>query len=125
MADAWSEPVDRATGLKVTAAIWNLDQSNLRHLKSAVVGKDASFTAAHTEAVVYVVDTSGGVVDVTLPDPTTYAFVRMVIKRNGASNVTLSGQNIDGASAPTLATDKDSIEFFSDGTALWRSDTPV
>ncbi len=115
----WTDPVDVVLNELIDETDWNTDQDNFRFIHSGVLGKSLDFTVDDTEAVVYVVNTSGGAVIATLPAPASIIVVPIWIRRDGSNLVTLLG-TVDGVVNPTLPNDGDSIAIVSDGV-VWRS----
>jgi len=117
---AWTDPITRVLSDLITPAIWTSDiKDNLDHLKRGVVGKAVNFTADEEEAMVYIVDTSGGVINVTLPDPTTVTVASILIQRNGGTNAVGIIGTVNGVVNPSIGTDGDWMLLVSDGT-VWR-----
>jgi len=114
---AWVDMVTRALSYLVSPTDWNTAVGNLDHLREGVVGKAAGFTIDPTEAVIYIVDTSGGARQATIPAAT--IVTQVTVKREGASNVTFTGANVDGGALATLSVDYDWVTIASDGSAWY------
>lgn len=82
-----------------------------------------SSTSAGGSDGFFLVDTTGGNVTVTLPDPSTVVGREFMVKRKDASGNTLTvdtaSGNIDGVSSKTIASQYDVLRLKSDGTDYW------
>jgi hypothetical protein len=84
----------------------------------------AATTLATTDDIL-LVDTSGGAVTVTLPDPTTVAVKRYLLKKTSSGANSLSAVNgggawtIDGASSKATTTAYGAITVIPGGPGLW------
>lgn len=110
------------TELKKLAAWLGIEFMNVqRSVARASARTVTSATTATTNDGLILVDTTGGAVTVTLPDPTTCENTQLVIKRisGGGNNVTIGG-TVDGTISPTLTVQWASMMVWSNGTGWFK-----
>ena len=111
------------TELKKLAAWLGIEFMNVqRSVARASARTVTSATTATTNDGLILVDTTGGAVTVTLPDPTTCENTQLIIKRisAGGNNVTIGGTT-DGTLNRTLGSQYATISLWSNGLAWYRT----
>ncbi len=93
------------------------EEVSCQYLVTVVSSNDTVDESELEDCPLYVVDTSGGVVTLELPDSTTLGAdhdgSKITIIRRGASNLIISGHgaNINGAASLTLLSDYDAVQL--------------
>lgn len=97
------------------------DGSNYRSSGRTTVSKTADFTVDERidDKKVFLIDSTTGDVDITLPDPADCIDIEITFKRvdSSVNAVTIIG-TVDGAASPTLANQYDYITVISDGSTF-------
>jgi len=91
---------------------------NLQHKESYITRKTVSVTSNYTASDRDIV-IADGAITITLPTPSSEAFVD--VKNVSTSDVTVdgNGNNIDGSASYTISTQYENISLVSDGTEWW------